>query len=720
MTQSKRQRTAKRSIPQRPQWRRSFLEQLEKREVFAPLPVLMVIADQRDFFYQEYGDTKLSLEEAGLSVQVAATTTQPSWAHSGSGQGAGNGRVVPDLALSSVNASDYSAIVFVGGWGSSMYQYAVNANYYDSHYNGDAATKAIVNDLINDFVDQDKYVTAICHATTVLAYARVDGVSLIAGKNVTTPQGGATAGGGPGVYLDGVDYAYFALAQRTMMEWNGGIVADAMSIGETDSSWDDVVVDGKIITAQDNISAREFGHVIAEHLWADDVPPPPVNNAPVIADQAFSIDEIPPLGTTAGVVVASDADVGQTLSYAIVGGNTNAAFAIDSVTGELNVVFPDGIDFETTPVFELLVRVTDSGDPALFSDATVTVNVEFVAPPPPMNNAPAIAAQAFALAENSAVGTSVGSVVASDSDVGQTLSYAIVGGNTNGAFMINAATGQLSVANAGAIDFETTPVFNLTVRVSDNGDPALFSDAAVTVNLGNVNEPPPGPVSHSGPNVLIQGTAGTDYIYVWSNGAGQPMAWIGGQVYGPFNLGPGGRVIVFGGDGNDYIYATDSHTPVTIYGEGGHDVITGGHADDVIDGGNGYDRIYGMAGNDQLFAGANGAMLDGGDGNDLLMGGTADDQLFGRAGNDILIGGNGHDNLEGGAGEDLLIGRATSFDLNLLALQAIFADWNLTGAAGNTRQTLTSSILNDGMSDRLIGGDGADWLEVLAGDCSYQ
>jgi Ca2+-binding RTX toxin-like protein len=720
MTQSKRQRASKQSNPQRPLWRRSFLEQLEKREVFAPLPVLMVIADQQHFFYQEYGDTKLSLEAAGLTVQVAATTTQPSTPHFGSNEPADGGVVTPDLPLSAVNAEDYSAIVFVGGWGSSMYQYAFNGNYSEGFYNGDPATKAIVNNLINDFIDQDKYVSAICHATTVLAYARVDGVSPVAGKLVATPQGGVTQGGGPAVFYNGVYYGYYQLAQRTMMEWNGAIVSDHAAVGLPDTTADDVIVDGKIITAEDNISALEFGAVIAEHIWADDVPPPPVNNAPVIADQEFSLDEIPPLGTTAGVVVASDVDVGQSLSYAIIGGNTNAAFAIDSVTGELNVVFPDGIDFETTPVFELLVRVTDSGDPALFSDATVTVNVEFVAPPPPVNNAPAIGAQAFALTENSAVGTSVGSVVASDSDVGQTLSYAIVGGNMNGAFMINAATGHLSVANAGAIDFETTPVFNLTVRVTDNGDPALFSDATVTVNLGNVNEPPPGPVSHSGPDVLIQGTAGTDYIYVWSNGAGQPMAWIAGQVHGPFNLGPGGRVIVFGGDGNDYIYATDSHTPVTIYGEGGHDVITGGHADDVIDGGNGYDRISGMAGNDQLFAGANGAMLDGGDGNDLLVGGAADDQLFGRAGNDILIGGNGHDNLEGGNGEDLLIGRATSYDLNLLALQAIFAEWNLTGAAGNTRQTLTSSILNDGMNDRLIGGDGADWLEVLAGDCSYQ
>ncbi len=708
--------------PARPQKRRAFFEQLEKREVFAPLPVLMVIADQRDFFYQEYGDTKLSLEEAGLQVEVAATTTNPSTPHSGSGEPFGGGVVTPDLTLSAVDASDYSAIVFVGGWGSSMYQYAINANYYDSHYNGDPATKAIVNNLINDFVAQDKWVSAVCHATTVLGFARVNGVSPVAGKLVATPQGGASVNGGPGGFINGQNYGYYQLTQKTMMEWNGAIVSPAMAIGDPLSSWDDVVVDveGKIITAQDNISAREFGHEIGRRVNAEDVPPPPVNNAPIIADQSFVLAENSPIGTTAGMVVASDPDAGQMFSYEILAGNTNAAFAIDALTGALNVAFADAIDFETTPVFELTIRVTDDGDPALFTDAVITVNVEYVAPPPPVNNAPSIAAQGFVLAENSVFGTAAGLVAASDSDAGQTLTYSIVGGNTNGAFAINAVTGQLSVANAAAIDFEATPVFNLIIRVTDNGNPSLASEATVTVNLQDVYEAPPGPVSHSGPNVIVQGTAGTDYIYVWSNGAGQPMVWIAGQVYGGFNLGPGGRVVVYGGDGTDYIYATDCFSPVTIYGEGGHDLITGGHANDIIDGGAGYDRISGMDGDDQLFGGTNGSQLDGGAGNDLLVGGDADDQLFGRDGNDILIGGRGHDNLEGGNGQDLLIGRATSYDLNLLALQSIFAEWQLTGPAGNTRQTLTDAIINDGMNDRLIGGADADWLAVFAGDCSYQ
>lgn len=597
------------------QTRRSFLEQLETREVFAPLPVLMVIADQQDFYYQEYGDTRLSLQEAGLAVQVAATTTQPSTPHAGSGQGPDGGIVTPDLTLAAVDADNYSAIVFVGGWGSSMYQYAFNGSYYDARYNGDPATKAIVNSLINDFVDQNKYVTAICHATTVLAYARVNGVSPVAGKLVATPQGGATGNGGPGVFVNGQNYNYFELAQRTMMEWNGATVSASMAVGNPATSADDVIVDGRIITAQDNFSAREFGRVIGQRLNAEDVPPPPpppVNHAPQIAHQNFNLVENSAIGTNAGLVVASDIDAGQTLTYQIMSGNTNAAFAMDALTGAVNVAFP------------------------------------------------------------------------------------------------------------GAIDFETTPVFNLTVRVTDSGNPSLFTDAVVTVNLQDVNEAPPGPVYRSGPNVVVQGTPGTDYIYVWTNAAGQSLVWIGGQVYGAYTLGTGGRVVVFGGEGSDYIYATDSYAPVQIHGQGGHDVITGGHANDLIDGGAGFDRIWAMDGNDQIYAGDNGALLDGGTGNDLLVGGAADDYLFGGDGSDLLLGGNGHDSLEGGAGEDLLIGRATDYDRNQLALTMLFANWQSTGSSASTFSALTAAIIDDGLNDRLIGGDGTDWLAVRAGDCFHE
>src|SRR5262245_24021009 len=107
----------------------------------APLSVLLVIAN-RDFYYREYADTRASLEAAGVPVAVAAATDTLCVPHWNSGQGADGGLVDPDLAITRADAADYSAIVFVGGWGASSYQYAFSGTYANAAYNGAAEARA--------------------------------------------------------------------------------------------------------------------------------------------------------------------------------------------------------------------------------------------------------------------------------------------------------------------------------------------------------------------------------------------------------------------------------------------------------------------------------------------------------------------------------------------------------------------------------------------------
>lgn len=97
--------------------------------------------------------------------------------------------------------------------------------------------------------------------------------------------------------------------------------------------------------------------------------------------------------------------------------------------------------------------------------------------------------QTFSVAENSAVGVIVGSVVAGDPDPASPLSYAITAGNTNSAFAINATTGQITVANPAALNFEVAPTFALTVTVTDSTIPETSDSATITINLTNINEP---------------------------------------------------------------------------------------------------------------------------------------------------------------------------------------------------------------------------------------
>jgi VCBS repeat-containing protein len=209
-----------------------------------------------------------------------------------------------------------------------------------------------------------------------------------------------------------------------------------------------------------------------------------VNETPTVAPATFNVDENAAVATTVGTPVASDPDAGQTLTYAIIAGNTGGAFAINPVTGAITVATPAALDFETTPLFSLSVQVTDNGPGALSATATITVQVNNI------NEAPVVTGGTFSIAENSAITTPVGSATAIDADAGQTLTYAITTGNTGGAFAIDASTGAITVANSAAVDFETNPTFSLTVTVTDNGVPVLSGNATVTVNLTDQNETP--------------------------------------------------------------------------------------------------------------------------------------------------------------------------------------------------------------------------------------
>lgn len=98
------------------------------------------------------------------------------------------------------------------------------------------------------------------------------------------------------------------------------------------------------------------------------------------------------------------------------------------------------------------------------------------------NRLPVVKDQMFSIAENNGPGTVVGSVVATDAD--SPVTFAITGGNTNNVFAINQHTGQITVNNASALDFERNPVFNLTVAVTD--DASATDTATVTIDVTNV------------------------------------------------------------------------------------------------------------------------------------------------------------------------------------------------------------------------------------------
>lgn len=107
-----------------------------------------------------------------------------------------------------------------------------------------------------------------------------------------------------------------------------------------------------------------------------------------------------------------------------------------------------------------------------------------------LNLGPTIQDQTFKINENSPNGTSVGNVIATTGVSGQTLTYSILSGNTNGAFSINSSTGALAVANSAILNFEVTPSFPLIVKVQVVGNSSLSAQATINVALINLNEKP--------------------------------------------------------------------------------------------------------------------------------------------------------------------------------------------------------------------------------------
>ena len=208
--------------------------------------------------------------------------------------------------------------------------------------------------------------------------------------------------------------------------------------------------------------------------YAQTVCPAPVTTfnftftRPVVANQKI------------GGASVCDPDVGQTATWAITTGNTSNLWKISN--GNILVNDATAVNNSTLTAFTITIQVTDNGVPPLSSTATVNMNES--------NNPPSIADQAFAVNENSANGTVVGTIIATDPDAGQTKTFSILSGNTSGAFSVNASTGVIVVSNMAALNYEVTPQFILVVKVQDNGTGSLSSQANITININNVNEAP--------------------------------------------------------------------------------------------------------------------------------------------------------------------------------------------------------------------------------------
>lgn len=203
------------------------------------------------------------------------------------------------------------------------------------------------------------------------------------------------------------------------------------------------------------------------------------NRAPVLAEGGVvAVDEGETVVTT---LSASDPD-GHTIAYSIAGGEDAELFRVNAATGELS--FRSAPDYEQpgdadgNGLYEVQVEASDGHGGS--DQAAVTVRVDDV-DEEPENRAPTISTSNLSVAEGQ---TEAGQVQASDAD-GDTLTYAITGGDDAAALRIDAETGALSFRSApdfeAPTDADGDNVYQVEVQVADGNGGVATQEVTVSV-----------------------------------------------------------------------------------------------------------------------------------------------------------------------------------------------------------------------------------------------
>ncbi|XP_040008610.1 cadherin EGF LAG seven-pass G-type receptor 3 [Xiphias gladius] len=179
-----------------------------------------------------------------------------------------------------------------------------------------------------------------------------------------------------------------------------------------------------------------------------------------------------------------DKDSNAAVHYNIISGNSRGQFSIDSVTGEIQVVAP--LDFEAEREYTLRVRAQDNGRPPLSNNTgIVSVQVTDVNDNPPIFVSTPFQASVL---ESAPVGSSILHIQAIDTDSGDNarLEYRLTGTSSDTPFIINSATGWVTVSSI--LDRESVEHYFFGVEARDYGMPPLSATASVTITVMDVND----------------------------------------------------------------------------------------------------------------------------------------------------------------------------------------------------------------------------------------
>ncbi|XP_047519236.1 fat-like cadherin-related tumor suppressor homolog isoform X1 [Pieris napi] len=198
---------------------------------------------------------------------------------------------------------------------------------------------------------------------------------------------------------------------------------------------------------------------------------------------SFRVTENAINGTAIFRANATDRDSGDfgKVRYSISSGS-DGEFCVDAESGVVMVCA--ALDRERRAVYELTLRAVDGG--GLAAEAAVRVTVDDVNDVAPRF---ALASYSARVREDVPVGSVVAVLEAFDPDLGAggRLVYSLPDqGADDIVFTVDSASGTLRTARR--LDYEERQVYGVTVRATDGGQPALWAEATLIIEVADVDE----------------------------------------------------------------------------------------------------------------------------------------------------------------------------------------------------------------------------------------
>jgi len=175
--------------------------------------------------------------------------------------------------------------------------------------------------------------------------------------------------------------------------------------------------------------------------------------------------------------------------------NSYPEFTIDEKSGTIRL--NRDLDRERQDAYELLVTAEDGGTPKLSSIAVVSIQVEDKNDCPPKfesfggtgsSSSSLSTSRVVKVMEDWPVGGVVTQVVARDQDLGMAgkIRYSLVEtGAGEEDFILDEISGVLRIKRK--LDYETSSIYNLTVRAKDLGTPSLHSETFIVVEVSIIS-----------------------------------------------------------------------------------------------------------------------------------------------------------------------------------------------------------------------------------------